>query len=131
MNDTLWLRHEIEAGADVLYLNGVWRLSNLVSIAAALRGLAVRRDARLVLDGSGLQALDTAAGFMLFRRLADAGCTAPAVSARGFDPRPLERQGSVALQRDAGGQPANDQTDRTPVVKPRHRHGLTRMWRWW
>lgn len=126
MNDTLWLRHEIEAGADVLYLNGVWRLPNLVSIAAALRGLAVRRDARLVLDGSGLQALDTAAGFMLFRRLADAGCTAPAVSARGFDPR---HERLLALVRERLECPPVTGKSRHPGLLQHVGYAATVVWR--
>lgn len=126
MHDTLWLRHEIEADADVLYLSGVWRLSNLVSIAAALRGLAVRRDARLVLDGSGLQALDTAAGFMLFRRLADAGCTAPAVSARGFDPR---HERLLALVRERLECPPVTGKSRHPGLLQHVGYAATVVWR--
>ena len=40
-----------------------------------------------MLDGSRLETLDTAAGFILLKHLADAGCTRAMVSARGFDPR--------------------------------------------
>lgn len=88
MNDSRsWIRHEVEEGADVLYLNGVWRLSNLVPITDALRALSLRRAGRFVLDGSRLDELDTAAGFMLFRHFVLLGCTEPAVSARHFDPR--------------------------------------------
>jgi len=98
MNDTRhWFRHEVEEGADVLYLNGVWRLSNLVPITAALKQLVVARDRRVVLDGSALEALDTAAGFVLFRHLSQAGCEAPAVAARGFAPR---HERLLALVRD-------------------------------
>ena len=82
-----WIQHEIENGADVLYLRGVWRLSNLVPIVRALQSLGLAPRSHYVIDGSRLEALDTAAGFMLFRHLADAGCTAPMLSARSFDPR--------------------------------------------
>ena len=82
-----WIQHEIENGADVLYLRGVWRLSNLVPIVRALQSLGLAPRSQYVIDGSRLEALDTAAGFMLFRHLADAGCTAPMLSARSFDPR--------------------------------------------
>jgi phospholipid/cholesterol/gamma-HCH transport system permease protein len=40
-----------------------------------------------VLDGSRLETLDTAAGFVLLKHLADAGCTRAMVTGRGFDPR--------------------------------------------
>lgn len=82
-----WVRHQVEDGAQVLYLNGAWRLANLVPIRDALLGLALTANARFVLDGSGLDDLDTAAGFTLLRQLASAGCTEEAVTARRFDPR--------------------------------------------
>jgi phospholipid/cholesterol/gamma-HCH transport system permease protein len=82
-----WIQHEVEDGAEVLYLSGVWRLANLGSIAQALRSLGLAPRRHYVIDGSRLEALDTAAGFVLFRHLADAGCIEPMVSARSFDPR--------------------------------------------
>jgi phospholipid/cholesterol/gamma-HCH transport system permease protein len=82
-----WIRHEVEEGASVLYLTGVWRLSNLVAIADALQLLGLRVRRQFVLDGSSLQEIDTAAGFTLYRHLAAIGCTESAVSVRGFDPR--------------------------------------------
>lgn len=82
-----WIQHEVEGGADVLYLSGVWRLANLVPITQALQSLGLAPRRHYVIDGSRLAALDTAAGFTLFRHLADAGCTEPMVSARRFDPR--------------------------------------------
>lgn len=126
MIDSLWFRHEVEEGADVLYLSGVWRLSNLVPITAALRGLSLARDARLVLDGSGLQALDTAAGFLLFRRLADAGCTAPAVSARGFDPR---HERLLALVRERVECPPVTGRSKHPGLVQHVGYAATAVWR--
>src|SRR5687768_16773085 len=82
-----WIQHAIEEGADVLYLNGVWRLSNLASIASALQTLRLANHGQYVLDGSRLEALDTAAGFVLFRHLAGLGCNEAMVTARSFDPK--------------------------------------------
>lgn len=77
----------VENDVSVLYLEGVWRLPNLEAIVRSLDGLRLHLEKRFVLDGSRLQALDTAAGFTLFHRLADMGCTEQMVSTRGFDPR--------------------------------------------
>lgn len=82
-----WIRHEVEDGASVLHLTGVWRLSNLAAISDALRSLGLRVSKHFVLDGSRLQELDTAAGFTLYRHLAGLGCTESMVSVRGFDRR--------------------------------------------
>lgn len=82
-----WLHHETEGGTDVLRLNGVWRLAHLVDIAGALRSSELGSGRHFVLEGSGLQELDTAAGFILYRHLATLGCTESMVSLRGFDPR--------------------------------------------
>ena len=82
-----WIEHEVEDGADVLYLRGVWRLSNLAAISNALRSLKLRASPGFMLDGSRLEALDTAAGFTLFNHLAALGCNESMVSARGFDQR--------------------------------------------
>ena len=84
-----WIERKAEADADVLYLKGAWRLPNVAGIFGALRALRLRPRERFVVDGSGLDALDTAAGFILLRQLADVGCTESMVSARGFDPRHL------------------------------------------
>jgi phospholipid/cholesterol/gamma-HCH transport system permease protein len=81
-----WIEHGVEDGEDVLYLKGAWRLSNLTAIVGALRSLELRQS-RFVLDGSRLEALDTAAGFTLYRYLVGLGCTEATVKARGFDPR--------------------------------------------
>lgn len=81
-----WIEHEVEDGADVLYLAGAWRLSNLTAIVPALRSLKLRAG-RFVLDGSRLEELDTAGGFTLYSHLARLGCTEAMVDERGFDPR--------------------------------------------
>lgn len=82
-----WIERKVEAGANVLYLAGAWRLPNVAAISRELRALRLQGGGRFVVDGSGLEALDTAAGFVLVRHLADIGCTPATVTARGFDPR--------------------------------------------
>jgi phospholipid/cholesterol/gamma-HCH transport system permease protein len=82
-----WIQHDVEDGTSVLRLTGAWRLSNLAAIADALQSLGLRICDRFVLDGSRLQELDTAAGFILYRHLAGLGCTESMVSLRGFDRR--------------------------------------------
>lgn len=82
-----WIAQKDEGDEHVLYLKGVWRLPNAQAIADALRGLSLRSGGRFVVDGAGVEALDTAAGFLLVKRLADIGCTPATVSARGFAPR--------------------------------------------
>jgi len=84
---TSWIERSAEAGSDVLYLTGVWRLPNVPAIAARLRELGLREGTPIVLDGSRLETLDTAAGFILLRHLASVGFTRATVSGRGFDPR--------------------------------------------
>ena len=80
------LEHKVENGASILYLSGTWRLSHLAAIADSLRALDLK-GSHFLLDGSRLEALDTAAGFTLFRHLNLVGCSESMVSARGFEPR--------------------------------------------
>jgi phospholipid/cholesterol/gamma-HCH transport system permease protein len=82
-----WIAATLEGGVQVLSLTGTWRLANLQAIVAALRALTLRAPQSIVIDGSRLEALDTAAGFMLLSHLADLGCTAPMVTPRGFEAR--------------------------------------------
>jgi phospholipid/cholesterol/gamma-HCH transport system permease protein len=86
-DSSAWIAQKDEGGEQVLYLKGVWRLANAAAIADALGALRLRAGGRFVVDGAGVEALDTAAGFLLVRRLAQIGCTPATVSARGFDPR--------------------------------------------
>ena len=81
-----WIEHQVEEGASVLYLMGAWRLPQLAAIAEALASLRLSLKERYILDGSRLTALDTAAGFTLFRYLAGLGCSESMVSTRSFDP---------------------------------------------
>jgi phospholipid/cholesterol/gamma-HCH transport system permease protein len=82
-----WIHHDVEAGRDILYLLGVWRLSNLVAIFDALRALDLSAGKQFVLDGGELRELDTAASFIVFRHLATIGCTEAMVTTRGFEPK--------------------------------------------
>lgn len=82
-----WIEREVEDDTDVLYLVGAWRLGDVPAIVGSLRELQLCAPKPFVLDGSRLQALDTAAGFMLLRHLAQLGCTESMVKPRGFDPR--------------------------------------------
>jgi phospholipid/cholesterol/gamma-HCH transport system permease protein len=84
---TSWIERRVEDENDVLYLTGVWRLPHVPAIAARLRELGRREGAHVVLDGSRLETLDTAAGFILLKHLAGIGCTRATVSGRNFDPR--------------------------------------------
>jgi phospholipid/cholesterol/gamma-HCH transport system permease protein len=77
----------VEGDTPVLYLTGVWRLQNVPAIVEALRAMQLPTPGRFILDGSGLEALDTAAGFVLVRHLANLGCSAAMVTPRGFEPR--------------------------------------------
>jgi len=71
-----------EADADVLYLQGAWRLDRVPAIAAAVAALPLRVGRACVLDGSRLSELDTNAGFVLFHRLDEAGLDAKTIGTR-------------------------------------------------
>jgi phospholipid/cholesterol/gamma-HCH transport system permease protein len=86
-NSEPFVEHRVEEGTSVLYLAGAWRLAHLEAIARSLEALRLRLEERYIIDGSRLRELDTAAGFTLFRSLANVGCTETMVSTRGFDAR--------------------------------------------
>jgi phospholipid/cholesterol/gamma-HCH transport system permease protein len=77
----------MEGDTPVLYLSGAWRLPNLHAIAEALGALHLRAPERFVVDGSRLEEMDTAAGFVLMQHLAKLGCVESMIVARGFDAR--------------------------------------------
>ena len=77
----------VEDGVPVYYLQGLWRLSDLPEAIAALRDAAPAQGSRCVLDGSRLKSLDTAAAFVVLRRLAEVGHAAGAVSLRAMADR--------------------------------------------
>jgi len=74
-----------EAGADVLYLQGSWRLDHAPAIAAAVAALPLRPGRTCMLDGSRLQELDTTTGFVLFHHLDELGFAANAIATRRMD----------------------------------------------
>jgi phospholipid/cholesterol/gamma-HCH transport system permease protein len=82
--DSPWIERATEDGSHVLYLTGVWRLPHVAAIRDALQGAGLHAPGRFIIDGSRLQALDTAAAFILLRHLADIGCTRSMVAGRGF-----------------------------------------------
>jgi phospholipid/cholesterol/gamma-HCH transport system permease protein len=76
-----------------LCLAGDWRLQRLVALDAALGALGLRAAAApaagpdrpaLVVDGSGLASIDTAAALLLLRRLDDAGFAVERIGLEGF-----------------------------------------------
>ena len=75
---------KLEAGTAIVQLAGAWRLRNLSAVISALRGLEIKRAQRVVLDGSGLESIDTAASFLLLDRLATLGCPPAALNKRHF-----------------------------------------------
>jgi phospholipid/cholesterol/gamma-HCH transport system permease protein len=79
------IRLATEDGASVLYLEGGWRLRNAHALVEALEGLGLPVDRRCLLDGSGLDELDTSAAFVLLRRLESAGLPASAVAVRNME----------------------------------------------
>ena len=66
-----WMTLAIEGGANVVYLQGRWRLPHVAEIAAEIAHLTLSPERRCILDGSRLEDLDTAAGFLLLRQLSD------------------------------------------------------------
>lgn len=119
MNDAAsWrLQLEIEDGAGILRLSGVWRLANLAAITTALQSSVPGPCKHFVLDGSALRELDTAAGFILYRHLAGIGCTESMVTLRDFAPS-HERLLGLVCER---------MTCPPAAAKTRHRDAVTRI----
>ncbi|HET7526734.1 MAG TPA: ABC transporter permease [Burkholderiaceae bacterium] len=76
-----------EADADVLYLQGSWRLDSAGAIADAVNALPLHPDRPCVIDGSRLKDLDTTAGFLLFHHLDEAGFRSETIVTRRMDER--------------------------------------------
>ena len=79
--------HRLEPGADAwtLHLLGDWRLARLSELDAAVPALHRPAGIPLVLDGQGLQQLDSAGAMVLIRRLLAAGVHWPELRLQGFD----------------------------------------------
>ena len=75
---------QVEEATTVIRLTGTWRLRNLPDVIAALGGFTLPRAGEVVLDGGGLESIDTAAAFVLLERLAKLGCAAEAPATRHF-----------------------------------------------
>lgn len=87
MNTGPWIERNEDGGVQVLWLVGPWLLPNVGAIADRLATLRLQAPRPFILDGSRLEALDTSAGFLLVRYLADLGCTRTMVTGRAFAPR--------------------------------------------
>ncbi|MEO8525190.1 MAG: ABC transporter permease [Caldimonas sp.] len=79
-----WLAQATEDGGSVLYLQGRWRLANVAGIEAEIEALTLAGEKHCVIDGSRLEDLDTAAGFLLLRHLAGLGCSVKTVDVRNM-----------------------------------------------
>ncbi len=79
-----WLALAKEDGVNVLYPQGRWRLPHVGEIEAEIEGLTLAGERSCVIDGSGLEDLDTAAGFLLLRHLAGLGCATSTVDVRNM-----------------------------------------------
>jgi phospholipid/cholesterol/gamma-HCH transport system permease protein len=82
-----WIDHALQDGVNLLRLQGHWRLASLPELVEQIRALRPSPDLPCVLDGSGLQELDTSAGFMLFTDLCSRGFQGSNIALRGMDPR--------------------------------------------
>jgi phospholipid/cholesterol/gamma-HCH transport system permease protein len=82
MEGANWIEAVPEGGATVLYLQGVWRLPNLAAVSAEVHALRPRPDLPCILDGSRLEALDTATSFTLLSFLGALGFSRSTVTLR-------------------------------------------------
>ncbi len=88
---THYLTVREEDGKVVLELRDTWRLASLEALAASVEGLCatrpVRNGKKVVLDGSRLEALDTAGAMTALSSVERCGGTLAEVSLTGFDDR--------------------------------------------
>lgn len=111
-------RIEIDGQQAVLRLDGAWRLARLRALDVALQacarsGSAAQLDA---LDGSALDALDTAAALQLCRWLRLRGADPATIPRQGFEPRHERILDGVAL---APGLPDVEQAVPEPALLAR------------
>lgn len=92
-------RIDIDGQQAVLRLGGAWRLAGLRSLDVALRACAASGSAAPLdaLDGSALEALDTAAALQLCRWLRRRGADPATIPRHGFEPRHERILDQVAL----------------------------------
>ena len=77
----------VEGSQGVLHLAGAWRLNAVPDIERALHEAALPHVERIVLDGSRLESIDTAGGFVLLRHLAELGHAPTSIAQRQLDPK--------------------------------------------
>ena len=91
--DSRWCVLEPDPSGGVrLSLHGVWQLADLTAIERALRATKLPRD--VVLDGTHLESIDTAAAWLLAERLRNTGHVPGQIPLQAFDApqrRVLER----------------------------------------
>ena len=113
-------RLEHDDDGSVIRLAGVWRLPRLAELDAALHALAPAQErlpAPLMLDGSALEEIDTAAALLVWRHVAAGGVEPAAVAMRGFG---AAQARIVELVRQR-------LPDLQPVVEPPRRAPLARL----
>lgn len=94
-HETPWITHAAEAGKNILFLTGPWRLANLVPISNAIHALRIDVARELMLDGSRLEELDSAACFAIYGYLVGLGYDDKTVSVRLFQEKHLRLLGLV------------------------------------
>lgn len=87
MNRSVWIEQTREGDTTVLWLQGTWRLPYLSGVSAEIGALRLPAKQPCVLDGSRLEALDTATVWVLLRRLVAAGYTQATVGMREVQER--------------------------------------------
>ena len=108
----------------MLYLQGTWRLRNLTSILEEIRALRPDTALPCVIDGSRLQELDTATGFMLLSRLVAAGFAPERVSLRSVQARQMRLLRLVHERMQA---PSASAPSRHPGLLERLGHATVRI----
>ncbi len=111
-----WLTLDARGGARRLLLSGAWRMPHLAEISRELDGLGDQRRSVTIVDGSKLEAIDTASAALLFQRVFGGRPDAASVSLEGFSP---ESRAIVDLV-------AEHLPDQTPTLRPSQVMGFVR-----
>lgn len=90
-----WITHAVEAGKNILFLAGPWRLANFVPISNAIHALRIDAGRGLMLDGSRLEELDSAACFAIYCYLVSLGYNDKTIGVRRFQDKHLRLLGLV------------------------------------
>lgn len=113
-------RLEVAAGEQVLHLRGAWTLARLADLQAHLNTLAIDPLHPLLLDGGGLDALDSAGANRLISHLDHLGIPFPHLRLAGFSAQGLALLKLVAGRRGLVA----------PVSRRRGRRGLNQVVGW-